>query len=450
MSQENKMAYLPVNKLLLQMSAPPLISMFLQYSYNLVDSMFVAKINESALAAVSLSFPITTLMNALSIWIGVGLNVLIAGYLGQKRQKEADFATTLGLMLSFLIGAVVNIIVLFFMKPYYAAFTKNITIYEYGLSYMKVCAFMQIPNMVHIAIQKILQATGNMLTPMWFQIAGVFFNFIFDPLLIFGIGPFPEMGIAGAALATVLGYTLSMIIAIIQLFFTKQKVKPIRKGYLFDLKMLKMIFSYGLPSFIMNALGSFMVNFVNIFLVSYSDTAVAFFGAYFKVQQLIVMTVNGLIQGCLPIMRFNYRAQKENRLRQTYKTGTRVTTIMMLTGTLLLLCFPNAILSLFSASKAMCSLGVPAMRIMSLGFVFSGLSTMIATYEQATDQVLPSMMIQLLRQGILLIPFMWIFNYIFKMNGIWISFPVTELIVCIIAGLFIRNHTDKTHYFNFR
>lgn len=285
---------------------------------------------------------------------------------------------------------------------------------------------------------------------MWFQIAGVFFNFIFDPLLIFGIGPFPEMGIAGAALATVLGYTLSMVIAIIQLFFTKQKVKPIRKGYHFDLKMLKMIFSYGLPSFIMNALGSFMVNFANIFLVSYSDTAVAFFGAYFKVQQLIVMTVNGLIQGCLPIMRFNYRAKKEDRLRQTYKIGTLVATIMMFTGTLLLLCFPNAILSLFSASKAMRSLGVPAMRIMSLGFVFSGLSTMIATYEQATDQVLPSMIVQLLRQGILLIPFMWIFNYIFKMNGIWISFPVTELIVCIIAELFIKNHTDKTHYFNFR
>lgn len=234
-----------------------------------------------------------------------------------------------------------------------------------------------------------------------------------------------------------------MIIAIIQLFFTKQKVKPIRKGYHFDLKMLKMIFSYGLPSFIMNALGSFMVNFANMFLVHYSDTAVAFFGAYFKVQQLIVMTVNGLIQGCLPIMRFNYRAKKEDRLRKTYKTGVLIATIMMLTGTLLLLCFPNAILSLFSASKEMCSLGIPAMRIMSLSFVFSGLSTMIATYEQATDQVLPSMMIQLLRQGILLIPFMWIFNYIFKINGIWISFPVTELIVFISLFLATKKRAAK-------
>lgn len=425
------------------MSAPPLISMFLQYSYNLVDSMFVAKINEQALAAVSLSFPITTLMNALSVWIGVGVNVLIAGYLGQNNRKKADSAATLGLLLPVLVGVTVNIAALLVIKPYYAAFTQNSEIYEYGLSYMKVCAYMQIPNMVHIAIQKMLQATGNMLAPMWFQIAGVLFNFIFDPLLIFGIGPFPEMGIAGAALATVLGYTLSMVIALIQLFFTKQKVKPLFKEYHFEPQMLKMLISYGLPSFIMNALGSFMVNFVNIFLVRYSDTAVAFFGAYFKVQQLIVMTVNGLIQGCLPIMRFNYRAKKERRLWQTYKTGTFIATVMMLVGTLLVLCLPNEILSLFSASEEMRSFGVSAMRIMSLGFVLGGFSTMIATYEQATDRVLPSMTIQLLRQGVLLVPLMWLMNNALQITGIWLSFPITELLVCVIALFFIKKDKAK-------
>ena len=400
--------------------------------------MFVAKINEQALAAVSLSFPITTLMNALSIWIGVGVNVLIAGYLGQNRQEKADSAATLGLLLAFIAGTAVNIAALFFIKPYYTAFTDNRMIFQYGISYMQICAYMQVPNMVHIAIQKILQATGNMIAPMWFQLAGVLFNFIFDPLLIFGIGPFPQMGVAGAALATVFGYTLSMLIALVQLIFTKQRVKLKLKGWHLEPEMLKKLFSYGLPSFIMNALGSFMVNFVNLFLVHYSDTAVAFFGAYFKMQQLIVMTVNGLIQGCLPIMRFNYRADKRVRLWQTYKIGTLITTIMMLIGTCLLLYFPNGILSLFSASQEMRSLGIPAMRIMSLGFVFSGLSTMIATYEQATDRVVPSMTIQLLRQGILLIPLMWILNHIFKMTGIWIAFPVTELIVCVLAGLFLR------------
>jgi len=438
MENENKMAYEPIHTLILQMSAPPLISMFLQYSYNLVDSMFVAKINEQALAAVSLSFPITTLMNALSIWIGVGVNVLIAGYLGQEKQEKADAAATLGLLLSVLVGTAVTVAALLTIKPYYSAFTQNSAIFAYGLSYMKVCAYMQLPNMVHIAIQKMLQATGNMIAPMWFQIAGVLFNFVFDPLLIFGIGPFPQMGIAGAALATVLGYTLSMLLALVQLFLTKQKVRPKWKGYRFDPQMFRMLLSYGLPSFIMNALGSFMVNFVNAFLVNYSDTAVAFFGAYFKVQQLVVMTVNGLIQGCLPIMRFNYRAKKDERLWQTYQTGTRIATLMMLVGTVLLLCFPNAILFLFSASEEMRTFGVTAMRIMSLGFVFSGLSTMIATYEQATDKVMPSMMIQLLRQGVLLVPVMGLLNQMLHLTGIWIAFPVTEFVVCIIAVVFIR------------
>lgn len=438
MENENKMAYEPIHTLILQMSAPPLISMFLQYSYNLVDSMFVAKINEQALAAVSLSFPITTLMNALSIWIGVGVNVLIAGYLGQEKQEKADAAATLGLLLSVLVGTAVTVAALLTIKPYYSAFTQNSAIFAYGLSYMKVCAYMQLPSMVHIAIQKMLQATGNMIAPMWFQIAGVLFNFVFDPLLIFGIGPFPQMGIAGAALATVLGYTLSMLLALVQLFLTKQKVRPKWKGYRFDPQMFRMLLSYGLPSFIMNALGSFMVNFVNAFLVNYSDTAVAFFGAYFKVQQLVVMTVNGLIQGCLPIMRFNYRAKKDERLWQTYQTGTRIATLMMLVGTVLLLCFPNAILFLFSASEEMRTFGVTAMRIMSLGFVFSGLSTMIATYEQATDKVMPSMMIQLLRQGVLLVPVMWLLNQTLHLAGIWIAFPVTEFVVCIIAVVFVR------------
>lgn len=392
---ENKMAYEPVNKLIIQMSAPPLISMFFQYSYNLVDSMFVAGINEQALAAVSLAFPITTLMNALSVWIGVGVNVLIAGYLGQKNQQKANSAAALGVVISVVVGVLINFLSLFIINPYYSAFTQNKEIFEYGIAYMSVCVFMQIPNMVHIVIQKILQATGNMIAPMWFQIAGVVFNFVFDPLLIFGIGPFPKMGVVGAAVATVLGYVVSTIIALIQLFLTKQKVKPVFKNCL-EPQMIKLIFSYGLPSFVMNALGAFTVNFANMFLVQYSDTAVAFFGAYFKVQQLIFMTVNGLIQGCLPIMRFNYRAKEYGRLKQANKSGTIIATVMMIVGMLLVLIFPKEILFLFSASEEMCAFGVPAMRIMSLGFVFSGFSAMIATYEQATDSIMPGVVIQLL------------------------------------------------------
>ena len=417
---ENKMAYEPVNKLIIQMSAPPLISMFFQYSYNLVDSMFVAGINEQALAAVSLAFPITTLMNALSVWIGVGVNVLIAGYLGQKNQQKANSAAALGVVISVVVGVLINFLSLFIINPYYSAFTQNKEIFEYGIAYMSVCVFMQIPNMVHIVIQKILQATGNMIAPIWFQIAGVVFNFVFDPLLIFGIGPFPKMGVVGAAVATVLGYVVSTIIALIQLFLTKQKVKPVFKNCL-EPQMIKLIFSYGLPSFVMNALGAFTVNFANMFLVRYSDTAVAFFGAYFKV---------------------NYRAKEYGRLKQANKSGTIIATVMMIVGMLLVLIFPKEILFLFSASEEMCAFGVPAMRIMSLGFVFSGFSAMIATYEQATDSIMPGVVVQLLRQGVLLVPVIWLLNSAVQMTGIWLAFPITEFVTFLVAVVFakIKNH----------
>src|SRR5699024_5386022 len=370
MQTNNKMAVAPVGKLIWQMSIPPLISMFLQYSYNLIDSAFVARLSENALTAVSLSFPITTLMNAASIWIGVGVNVLIAGYLGQKKQDEANTTVTHGLLLAFGIGALLNLLSLLIMKPYFRAFTNNEEIYQLSIAYMSVCAFMQVPNMVHIAIQKMIQATGNMIGPMWFQIAGVVFNFIFDPLLIFGIGPFPTMGIRGAAVATVVGYTLSMLLAFGMLLCTKQTIRFRINGFCWEWTAVRRVFALGLPSFIMNALSAFMVTIVNLFLAAYSATAIAFFGAYFKVQQLIVMTVNGLIQGCLPIMRFSYGAGNSRRLNLAFRDGTLLVVWMMALGTAAIAVFPAQILGLFTASAEMQEYGVTAMRIMAVGYVF--------------------------------------------------------------------------------
>ena len=443
MQTNNKMAVAPVGKLIWQMSIPPLISMFLQYSYNLIDSAFVARLSENALTAVSLSFPITTLMNAASIWIGVGVNVLIAGYLGQKKQDEANTTVTHGLLLAFGIGALLNLLSLLIMKPYFRTFTNNEEIYQLSIAYMSVCSFMQIPNMVHIAIQKMIQATGNMVAPMWFQIAGVAVNFVFDPILIFGIGIFPAMGIRGAAVATVAGYLLSMILAFALLLGKKQKVQVKIKGFHLQKQMIRRIFAFGLPSFIMNALSSFMVTFVNLFLVAYSDTAIAFFGAYFKVQQLIVMTVNGLIQGCLPVMRFNYGAGSSERLHSAFRYGTALVTGMMILGTLAVILFPAQILGLFTASEAMRSFGISAMRIMAASYLFCGLSTMISTYFQATEKVISSMLIQLLRQLLLLIPFMWCMEKLLKITGIWLSFPVTEATTFVLVFLFFQADKRK-------
>lgn len=447
MQAENKMAVMPIGKLICQMSAPPLISMFLQYSYNLIDSIFVAKLGENALTAVSLSFPITTLMNAASIWIGVGVNVLIAGYLGEKAQDKADSVVTHGILLSFVVGALLNILVLLIMKPYFRAFTGNEEIYKLSIAYMGLCSLMQIPNMVHIAIQKMIQATGNMVAPMWFQIAGVVVNFILNPILIFGIGAFPALGICGSALATVAGYMVSMILAFALLLGTKQKVHFQIKGFRLQKQIIGRIFAFGLPSFIMNALSSFMVTFVNLFLAAYSATAIAFFGAYFKIQQLIVMTVNGLIQGCLPVMSFNYGAGNRERLNLAFRYGTILVSIMMIIGTIVVTVYPSQILKLFAASDEMCSFGISAMRIMAVSYLFCGISTMISTYFQATGNVLSSIGIQLCRQLILFVPAMWCLDKVFQMNGIWYAFPVTEGITLIFAlvlmvlGGYSNNHS---------
>lgn len=437
LTTENKMGTEPVGKLIISMSLPPLLSMFMQYSYNLIDSAFVAQLSENALTAVSLSFPITTLMNAASVWIGVGINVLIAGFLGRKEQDKADNVATAGLIVSFVLGAVLNILALLVMKPYFRSFTDNADIYSLCIAYMQICAFMQVPNMVHIAIQKMLQATGNMISPMWFQIAGVVVNITFDPLLIFGMGPFPMLGITGAAIATVMGYAFSMVLALILLFRGNQKVRIRFNDFHFEWHIVRRIFSAGFPSFIMNALSSFTVTFANLFLVSCSETAVAFFGAYYKIQQLIVMTVNGLIQGCLPIMRYNYGAGKEKRVRSSFHYGLLYATVMMGVGELIVQFFPSQLLRLFAASAEMQSFGIRAMRIMACGFVFCGFTTMIATYFQATEKIIQSNILQLLRQLVVLLPAMWILDHFLGIDGIWFSFPVTEIISFLCAAIML-------------
>ena len=247
-------------------------------------------------------------------------------------------------------------------------------------------------------------------------------NFVFDPILIFGIGIFPAMGIRGAAVATVAGYLLSMILAFALLLDKKQKVQIKIKGFHLQKQMIRR-----------NALSSFMVTFVNLFLVAYSDTAIAFFGAYFKVQQLIVMTVNGLIQGCLPVMRFNYGAGNSERLHSAFRYGIALVTGMMILGMLAVILFPAQILGLFTASEAMRSFGISAMRIMATSYLFCGLSTMISTYFQATEKVGSSMAIQLCRQLLFLIPSLWCLDKWFHLNGIWLAFPVAETGTLLVA-----------------
>lgn len=432
-SSKNKMEVMPILPLILNMSIPPLCSMFLQYTYNFVDCIFVSWIGEDALTAVSLSFPITTLMLAMSIGIGVGINVLISKNLGGKNFDEANSVVTHGLLISTVLGIILNLIILLIIKPYFRAIIQDYAIYSLALKYMTICAFLQVPNMIHIAIQKIIQGTGNMIAPMLFQMAGVLLNFVLDPILIFGFGPFPKMGIEGAAVSTVLGYTLSMILAFYVLIFTRQKVKIKIYDFKINLEIFKNIVILGLPSFIMNALGAFMVSFANMFLIVYSTTAVAFFGAYFKAQQVVVMTVNGLIQGCIPIMSFNYGAKNRDRLLDTFKKGTIIAVLLMALGALLLAVFPKQVLKIFMASDSMMELGVPALRIMVYSYIFNGISTMFASLMQSIGQVKYSVYINLSRQLVLLVPFMWIFTRFWGITGVWVAFPITEILTLLFC-----------------
>ena len=433
MSNQNKMATKPMLPLIINMALPPLFSMFMQYSYNFVDSMFISWVSEDALTAVSLSFPITTLMISLSIWLGVGINVLVAKFLGQNDQDGANSIVSHGLIISSVCGTALVIVLLLIIKPYFIMFTDDPVIYELCLDYMHICALFQLPSMVHVAIQKIIQGTGNMIAPMGFQLAGVVLNFIMDPLLIFGIGPFPEMGVKGAAVSSLLGYTLSTVLAFYMLIFTKQKVRIKTKGFRIDYGIFRDIMVIGFPSFIMNALGALMVTFANIFLIAYSTTAVAFFGAYFKAQQMVVMTVNGLIQGCIPIMSFNYGAKNKERLDLAFKYGTIIAVAMMGAGALFLSVFPVQILKIFMASDEMMSFGVMALRIMSASYIFNGIATMVASYLQSTGKVRYSIRVNLMRQLIILLPAMWLLTNLIGMSGVWFAFIVAEVLTCVYS-----------------
>jgi putative MATE family efflux protein len=438
---ENKMGVQPVVPLLFSMALPPMISMFMQYTYNFVDCLFVSWVGEEELTAVSLAFPVTTLILSISIGLGVGTNALIARYLGAKNQDAANNIVTHSLILSSVFSIILTIIVLILIKPFFGVFTDDSVIYQLGLDYTYIVAFMTFGNMMHISIQKMIQATGNMIAPMLFQMAGVLLNFVLDPILIFGWFGMPVMGVKGAAIATVIGYLFSMILAFYVLIFTKQKVKIKTDDFHIEWRLFRDIIVVGLPSLIMNALGAIMVIFANAFLIMYSMTAVAFFGIYFKIQQLITMTVNGLIQGCMPIMAYNYGAKNKLRLMETFKIGTTFAVIMMTAGTIILWIFPEQTLSIFNASPDMMKFGVPALRIMSASYILAAFGFMFASYFQATGRVGYSLTINFSRQLVALVPLMWIFSEIMGILGVWWSFIAAEVITTAIClYLFLKKN----------
>lgn len=440
--QENKMGTQPILPLILKMSIPAMFSMLVQSLYNVVDSYFVAKISEQALTAVSLANPAQTLMISFAVGTGVGVNSLVSRRLGQHNQKEADAAATHGVILAVLTWLVFLLLGLFASGPFISSTTTNPEIAKLGTQYLTIVLAASVGCFVEIAFEKTLQATGNMIWPMIFQLTGAVINIIFDPILIFGLLGFPAMGVIGAAVATVFGQIMSMILSIVVMFVGEHKVTVSLRGFRFSGRIVRDIYAVSLPSILMQSISSILNGVMNQILISFNETAVAVYGIYFKVQSFIYMPVFGLTHGVMPIMGYNFGAAKRKRLLSALFWGSVIATLIMVVGVVIFAGFPQVVLGIFNASDHMMEMGVPAFRTIAICFIPSAFGIMFSTLFQAIGKGSSSLIISVLRQLVLIIPAALILSQ-FGLMYVWFAFPIAEGISLIFSiMLYLRaKHT---------
>lgn len=432
---ENKMGTMPIGKLLITMSWPAMLSMLIQALYNIVDSMFVSMIGEQALAAVTYIFPVQMMMIAVGVGTGVGINSLISRRLGAKRFEEADKAATHGYILSFFSWGLFALIGIFLSDVFMNIFTDTPFIQESGAVYMRIICICSGFVFVQVTTEKILQATGNMLFPMLCSISGAVTNIILDPLLIFGIGPFPELGVAGAAVATVIGQFVSLCLGQYLLFAKKHQVHVKIKGFRMEKQIVKDIYAVGAPAIVMQALASVLQLGLNGILGGLSETAVAVNGVYGRVQSFIFMPVFGLNQGVMPIMGYNYGARHKERLMHAYKLAFKIAFTIMVIGVILFQLFPEVFLSIFNASENMYAIGVPAFRIISICFLPASFGIITSSLLQATGHGVMSLWMSLIRQMIGILPLAFIFSITMGLPAVWAAFPLAEILGVAFAAI---------------
>ncbi|MBR6472160.1 MAG: MATE family efflux transporter [Firmicutes bacterium] len=435
---ENKMGVMPIRKLIFSMSMPAIISMTIHALYNIVDSYFVAKISEDALTAVSIIAPLQMMIIAVGVGTGVGINSLISRRLGAKRQEDADKTATTGLvlgvfnwMLFFLIGILVPGL---FVGAYAAEGTY---IHTAAIQYLEIVCCGSLFIFVQMIIEKILQATGNMKAPMFCSLAGAVVNLILDPIMIFGLLGFPKLGVVGAAVATVIGQVVSFICGMTILFGGAKKGRHLVnisfKGFRLEWRIIKEIYQVGLPSIVMQSIASVMNLLYNMILVSYSTTAVAVLGVYFKIQSFVFMPVFGLNQGVLPIIGYNFGARNRERVKEARREGIRFALFFMVIGLLLFQLFPDKLLGIFDASPKMLEYGIPALRIISINFIPAAFGIMNGTTFQATGHGVYSLVCSFIRQLIGIVPFAFLLARIGGVTLSWFSFPIGEVLGLIYS-----------------
>lgn len=440
---ENKMGVMPVNRLLVTMSLPMVISMLVQALYNVVDSIFVAMINENALTAVSLAFPIQNLFIAVGSGVGVGINALLSRALGQKDQRRVNNVAIQGLFLIFLCYGLFFIFAFVGVHLFMAGQTDIEQIIDYGDVYLRICCIFSFGIFFQLTFEKLLQATGRTFYTMITQGTGAILNIILDPILIFGLFGLPKMGVAGAALATILGQIAAAILA---LLFNLKKNSDIHfslKGFRPEKKTICSILYIGIPSILMMAISSVMTFGLNKILIAFSSTAVAVFGVYFKLQSFIFMPVFGLNNGMVPIIAYNYGARKEVRIHKTIRYSVCYAVGIMALGVILFQSIPGPLLQLFSASEHMMSIGIPALRIISIHFVIAGFSIIANSVCQALGLSVYSLIVSLARQLIVLLPVAWLLSLSGNVNAVWWSFPIAEVVSALLCALFLRQSLKR-------
>lgn len=433
------MGVMPVRRLLITMSLPMVISMFVQAMYNLVDSIFVAQINQDALTAVNMAFPMQSLMIAFQTGLGVGMNAMISRLLGEKRPRDAGHAATHGLILTLVNYIIFLTVGLTAVKVFFSIQSKNDAVIQYGVEYLSIVCVCSFGLFFQICFERFLQATGKTVYSMIMQGTGAVINLILDPILIFGAEALgiPSMGVRGAAIATVSGQIIACGLGIFLHFRFNKDLRAVFRGFKFDLSTVKKIYAVGIPSILMSTLLSVMTYCMNIILKDYEETAATAFGVYFKLQSFVIMPVFGMNNGIVPIIAYNYGAHKGDRIVSVVKLGAIYATAVMTVGCVLFQLLPGFFLSFFNPDAALLATGIPALRTLSMSFLFVGASVVMSSAFQALGFGVRSLFVFLVRLLVPALPLAWLLGKLGGTGAIWFALPISDLCGLTLAAIFM-------------
>lgn len=439
MQQENKMGVQPIKKLLLTMSIPMMLSMLVQALYNVVDSVFVSRIsdvNDYALRAVSLAFPVQSLMFSFAGGTAVGINAFISKSLGEKEFKRANDTAANGIFLEVMSFVVFFFVGLLFSRPFFQSQSPIPEVQEYGVTYLSICCMAGLGMFMQFTFDRMLQSTGKTHFSMYTQLGGAITNLIFDPLLIFGLGPFPKLGVAGAAIATVMGQWVAGGLAIFFQVKFNREVLISFKGFKPQKELIKRIYAVGAPSIVMMSIGSVMTYGLNLILAAFG-AAQTVFGIYFKLQSFIFMPVFGLNNGMVPIIAYNFGAGKKDRVLETLKTAIAYAMVIMLLGIAAMQIFPDKLIGFFNPTPELMVQGVPALRTICLSFLFAGYCIITGSMFQALGNGTYSMIVSIARQLIVLLPAAYLLSLSGNVDLIWWAFPLAEFMSVAMTSFFL-------------